>query len=63
MYFGLRIGILFDSPPAFGEGMSLRVESTADVCALHLTYLKELSEPVLTPYLFNAFGNGVSDHA
>ena len=37
--------------------MSLRVESTADVCALHLTYLKELSEPVLTPYHFNAFGN------
>jgi hypothetical protein len=48
---------LFDTPPAFGEGMSLRAESTADICALLLTYLKELSEPVLTPYLFNAFWN------
>jgi hypothetical protein len=37
--------------------MSLRAESTADVCALLLTYLKELPEPVLTPYLFNAFWN------
>jgi len=48
---------LFDTPPAFGEGMSLRAESTADICALLLTYLKELPEPVLTPYLFNAFWN------
>jgi hypothetical protein len=37
--------------------MSLRAESTADICALLLTYLKELPEPVLTPYLFNAFWN------
>jgi hypothetical protein len=48
---------LFDTPPAFGEGMSLRAESTPDICALLLTYLKELPEPVLTPYLFNAFWN------
>ena len=48
---------LFDTPPAFGEGMNLRAESTADICALLLTYLKELPEPVLTPYLFNAFWN------
>lgn len=37
--------------------MSLRAESTPDICALLLTYLKELPEPVLTPYLFNAFWN------
>jgi len=37
--------------------MNLRAESTADICALLLTYLKELPEPVLTPYLFNAFWN------
>ena len=37
--------------------MSLRAESTADICALLLTYLKELPEHVLTPYLFNAFWN------
>lgn len=37
--------------------MSLRAESTADICALLLTYLKDLPEPVLTPYLFNAFWN------
>jgi hypothetical protein len=37
--------------------MSLPAESTADVCVLRLTYLKELSEPVLTPYHFNTFGN------
>jgi hypothetical protein len=48
---------LFDTAPAFGEGMNLRAESTADICALLLTYLKELPEPVLTPYLFNAFWN------
>jgi hypothetical protein len=48
---------LFDTPPTFGEGMSLRAESTPDICALLLTYLKELPEPVLTPYLFNAFWN------
>jgi RhoGAP domain len=48
---------LFDAPPTFGEGMSLRAESTPDICALLLTYLKELPEPVLTPYLFNAFWN------
>ncbi|KAI9441934.1 hypothetical protein H4582DRAFT_1426820 [Lactarius indigo] len=48
---------LFDTPPAFGEGMNLRAESTADICALLLTYLNELPEPVLTPYLFNAFWN------
>ena len=48
---------MFDAPPAFGEGMSLRAESTPDICALLLTYLKELPEPVLTPYLFNAFWN------
>ena len=52
-----ELSTLFDTPPAFGEGMSLRAESTADICALLLTYLKELSEPVLTPYLFNAFWN------
>jgi RhoGAP domain len=51
------LSTLFDTPPAFGEGMSLRAESTADICALLLTYLKELPEPVLTPYLFNAFWN------
>jgi hypothetical protein len=48
---------LFDTAPAFGEGMNLRAESTADICALLLTYLKELPEPVLTPCLFNAFWN------
>ena len=48
---------LFDTAPAFGEGMNLRAESTPDICALLLTYLKELPEPVLTPYLFNAFWN------
>jgi RhoGAP domain len=48
---------LFDTPPTFGEGMSLHAESTPDICALLLTYLKELPEPVLTPYLFNAFWN------
>ena len=48
---------LFDTAPAFGDGMNLRAESTADICALLLTYLKELPEPVLTPYLFNAFWN------
>ncbi|KAI0291227.1 hypothetical protein B0F90DRAFT_387327 [Multifurca ochricompacta] len=48
---------LFDTAPTFGEGMSLRHESTADICALLLTYLKELPEPILTPYLFNAFWN------
>ena len=52
-----ELSTLFDTPPAFGEGMSLRAESTADICALLLTYLKELPEPVLTPYLFNAFWN------
>jgi hypothetical protein len=52
-----ELNTLFDTPPAFGEGMSLRAESTADICALLLTYLKELPEPVLTPYLFNAFWN------
>ncbi|KAI9460344.1 Rho GTPase activation protein [Russula earlei] len=52
-----ELSSLFDLPPAFGEGMSLRAESTADICALLLTYLKELPEPVLTPYLFNAFWN------
>jgi hypothetical protein len=52
-----ELSTLFDTPPAFGEGMSLRAESTADICALLFTYLKELPEPVLTPYLFNAFWN------
>lgn len=52
-----ELSTLFDTPPTFGEGMSLRAESTADICALLLTYLKELPEPVLTPYLFNAFWN------
>ncbi|KAH9957679.1 hypothetical protein BC827DRAFT_641802 [Russula dissimulans] len=52
-----ELSTLFDTQPAFGEGMSLRAESTADICALLLTYLKELPEPVLTPYLFNAFWN------
>jgi hypothetical protein len=52
-----ELSTLFDTPPAFGEGMNLRAESTADICALFLTYLKELPEPVLTPYLFNAFWN------
>jgi hypothetical protein len=52
-----ELNTLFDTPPAFGEGMSLRAESTADICALLLTYLKELPEHVLTPYLFNAFWN------
>jgi hypothetical protein len=52
-----ELSTLFDTPPAFGEGMSLRAESTADICALLLTYLKELPEPVLTPYLFNGFWN------
>ena len=52
-----ELSTLFNTPPAFGEGMSLRAESTADICALLLTYLKELPEPVLTPYLFNAFWN------
>src|SRR5260370_27632551 len=52
-----ELNTLFDTPPAFGEGMNLRAESTADICALLLTYLKELPEPVLTPYLFNAFWN------
>jgi hypothetical protein len=37
--------------------MSLCAESTADICAFLLTYLKELPEPVLAPYLFNAFWN------
>lgn len=37
--------------------MNLRAESTADICALLLTYLKELPEPVLPPCLFNAFWN------
>ncbi|KAI0264224.1 hypothetical protein BC834DRAFT_276361 [Gloeopeniophorella convolvens] len=48
---------LFDAAPAFGEGMSLRAESTPDTCALLLTYLKDLPEPVLPPSLFNAFWN------
>jgi RhoGAP domain len=52
-----ELSTLFDTPPAFGKGMSLRAESTADICVLLLTYLKELPEPVLTPYLFNAFWN------
>ncbi|KAH9996968.1 Rho GTPase activation protein [Russula compacta] len=52
-----ELSTLFDTPPAFGEGMSLRAESTADICALLLTYLKDLPEPVLTPCLFNAFWN------
>src|SRR6267154_818450 len=51
-----ELNTLFDTPTAFGEGMSLCVESTADICAL-VTYLKELPEPILTPYLFNAFWN------
>ena len=37
--------------------MNLRAESTADICALLLTYLKDLPEPILTPCLFNAFWN------
>ncbi|KAI0061798.1 hypothetical protein BV25DRAFT_705042 [Artomyces pyxidatus] len=46
---------LFNTAPTFGEGVSLRAESTQDICALLSTFLKNLAEPIIDPVLFEPF--------
>lgn len=46
---------VFNAPPSYGQSITVRTESTADICALLTTYLNSLPQPLVPPSLFTCF--------